>query len=265
MRKALIITNERAEYQKSWGLAFGEGLKRHGWAVEVAPEAGKRCDLLVMWSARRVDRTERQKARGGEVCVLERGYLDNRFGWTSVSFGGGLNGRAVFRGPFEDGSRWEKNFAHLMKPWRATKGDYALILQQITGDIAVENVNLPRFYQKASSAFSPYMNVRVRAHPNVNPRRHTPQQMAEARRKLGSDLAFASLAVTWNSNSGVDAVLAGIPTIAMDQGSMAWGVTGHELKPPPKPDRTAWARALAWKQWRREEMLSGDCWAAVGY
>jgi hypothetical protein len=45
---------------------------------------------------------------------------------------------------------------------------------------------------------------------------------------------------------------------------MAWDVTGHELEMPPTPDRTAWAHALAWKQWSREEMESGFCQEAIG-
>ena len=45
-----------------------------------------------------------------------RGVDPHRFKWTSVSFGGALNGRAEFRGPFHDGSRWERHHAHLMQP-----------------------------------------------------------------------------------------------------------------------------------------------------
>jgi hypothetical protein len=261
MKRAIVIANERAEHQKSFGGAFAKGLERHGWTVSVRNEAAK-CDLLVIWGARRSDRICQQIGAGGEICVLERGYVGDRFAWTSVSFGGGLNGRGVFRGPMTDPSRWETHFAHLMQPWRTSSHGYALIMEQVPGDVAVRNVDLPRFYADARAAFEPKMPVRVRPHPNVNPR-HGAVAIAGARASLAQDLAGARVAVTWNSNSGVDAVLAGVPAIAMDRGSMAWDVTGHTLAMPPTPDRTAWAHALAWKQWARDEMESGFCWEHV--
>lgn len=260
-RKFYILANERADHQTSFGGAFAQGLMRHGWSGVVGMRP-VRCDLLVSWGVRRVDLINPQKASGGDVCILERGYVGDRFVWTSVSFGGGLNGRGIFRGQFHDGSRWEKHFAHLMRPWRMAADGYALIMEQVAGDAAVVNVDLPTFYADARHAFQSTMPVKMRPHPNVNPR-HGEAMIAEARVSLERDLAGAAIAVTWNSNSAVDAVLAGVPTIAMDKGSMAWDVTGHGLKRPPLPDRTAWSHALAWKQWTRDELASGYCWEHV--
>ena len=71
------------------------------------------------------------------------------------------------------------------------------------------------------------------------------------------------MVVTFNSNTGVEGVLAGVPTVTMDEGAMAYPVTGHKLVDIVTPDRMAWAYALAWKQWRMEEMFSGVCWDVV--
>ena len=43
-----------------------------------------------------------------------------------------------------------------------------------------------------------------------------------------TDWADCGLAITLNSSVGVDAVLAGVPTVTMDEGAMAWDVTSHE-------------------------------------
>jgi hypothetical protein len=87
----------------------------------------------------------------------------------------------------------------------------------------------------------------------------------DVQRSLEADLSGAAIVVTWNSNSGLDAVINGVPTVTMDKGAMAWDVTGHSLgEVPPTPDRTAWCHALAWKQWSKGEMVSGECWEAVG-
>lgn len=261
MKRAIILANERAEHQKSFGGAFAKGLERHGWTVAIAKEPAH-CDLLVMWSARRTDRIARQVSAAGEVCVLERGYVGDRFAWTSVSFGGGLNGRARFRGPFHDPSRWQRHFAGLMQPWRPAHDGYALIMEQVPGDKAIAGVDMQAFYANARTAFAPLMPVKIRQHPNANPRKGA-EYIAAAQASLAADLSGAALVVTWNSNSAVDAVLAGVPAIAMDQGSMAWDVTGHELTMPPRPDRSAWAHAIAWKQWTMQEMISGECWEHV--
>lgn len=261
--KAVIIGRNGAEHQKGWGWSFACGLKGRGWTVKLA-DAPERCDLLVMWGVRRMSQLRHLAgSMFDRVCILERGYVGDRFKWTSVSFGGGLNGRGEFHGPFEDGSRWETHFAHLMKPWRQKKDGHALILQQVAGDASIKGVDMGRFYGDAARAFEHSMPVRMRPHPNVSPKRGIAYADA-ARVSLAHDLAGARLAVTWNSNSAVDAVLAGVPCVAMDKGSMAWDVTGHKLEKPPTPDRTAWAHAIAWKQWRREEMESGYCQEMVG-
>jgi hypothetical protein len=249
------------EHHKGWGTAFADGLKRHGWTVHVETKP-RRCDMIVFWGARHA-KLYREQSGASEVCLLERGYLGDRFQWASVSFGGGLNGRGRFAGPFDDGSRWGRYFAHLMRPWRETPGRYALVMHQVPGDMATVNVNLGEFYRKARAAFSPLMEVRERRHPRLTPK-HGAEVIQQSAQSLAADLEGAAVVVTWNSNGGVDAVLAGVPTVAMDEGSMAWAVTGHALEIPPMPDRTAWAKAMAWKQWRVEEMASGACWEAVG-
>ena len=260
MKRAHIIANETAEHQASWGGAFAAGLKRHGWSV-TASRHHQPADLVVQWGVRRQDRIEATKACGGEVVILERGYVGDRFAWTSVSFGGGLNGRGEFRGPHHDGSRWDRHFAHMMQPWRARNDGPILIMGQVDGDAAVANVDIHAFYREVEKAyFAAGFSTRFRPHPQMCKRvpRMTSCPLAE-------DLAEARAVVSWNSNSAVDAVLAGVPTVALDKGSMAWDVTGHQLSAlPPTPDRTAWAHRLAWCQWQREEMESGACWDAVG-
>lgn len=238
--------------------AFARGLCRHGWRATERVQ----CDLLVLWGTRRQHEIIAQKQRGGEVLILERAYLGDRYAWTSVSFGGGLNGRGIFKGPLNDPRRWNKHFSHLMKPWQPKEDGYALILQQVPGDMSVRGVQLDRFYAQAADAFRRTMPVKVRPHPRTTPLKDTKAHEAGLR-SLQTDLAGARLAVTWNSNAGVEAVLAGIPTIAMDVGSMAWEVTTHKLKIPSMPDRQAWAHSLANMQWLISEFEDGSCWSFI--
>lgn len=258
MPNAVIRTNERLTHQIYWGREFGNGLKHHGWQVDLADRTKTnqipKCDLLVLWGIRDQEAIKLQKSRGDEICILERGYIGDRFAWTSVSFGGGLNGRGIYRGPLQDSTRWQKHFNHLLKEWNDRPNGYALIMGQVPGDTAVKNVDLTAFYRIASNTLiAKGMETRFREHPRFH----------NKPRPLENDLAGARCVVTWNSNSGVDSVLAGIPVVTMDIGAMAWDVSGHELAMPPKPDRTAWAHAIAWKQWTKDEMASGYCWDMI--
>jgi hypothetical protein len=143
-----------------------------------------------------------------------------------------------------------------MQPWRSKPDGYALICGQVAGDMSVKGVDLSVWYRAAEERYrTAGFKTRFRPHPNEKRGAGVP---------LSSDLAGASVAVTWNSNSAVEAVLHGVPTVTMDAGSMAYSVTGHEMgAPPPTPDRTAWARRLAWCQYTREELATGFCWDAI--
>jgi hypothetical protein len=69
-----------------------------------------------------------------------------------------------------------------------------------------------------------------------------------------------ALAITLNSSVAVDAVLAGVPTVTMDEGAMAWDVTGHTDE-ALKPARLPWLQWLAWTQWSHDEIAEGKPWA----
>lgn len=258
----ILVRSTQNEWAGSWGEAFSRGIAKHGWGASARTDYAK-ADLVMMWGVARRDLIDRALKDGCEVCILERSYLPDRFKYASVSFGGGLNGRGVFRGPFHDGSRFAELFSHLLQPWQPKPDGYALIMEQVPGDNSVKNVDLPAFYARAAGAFQTLgIPVRARKHPNCSPKRGQ-DYIDAAYRSLADDLSGARCTVTWNSNAGVDAVLAGIPAIAMDEGSMCFEVAGHDLREPPMTDRTAWAHAMAWKQFTKEEIASGYCWDNV--
>ncbi|MDQ0393124.1 hypothetical protein [Labrys monachus] len=262
-RTAIIIAGDRAyRRQDGWGAAFAAGLRRHGWTAVLSRHPAP-ADMLVLWGVRRQGAIALQR-RHGEVCILERGYVGDRFAWTSVSFGGGLNGRATFRGPLDDSSRWQTHFAPLMRPWRRRDG-YALIMGQVLTDMSLRGLKPLTMWNDAARALKAGgFDVRFRPHPLSNGAGLPGIGTLPASLSLAEALAGAALVVTINSNAGVDAAVAGVPTVTLDGGAMAWPVAGHRPETPPTPDRAAWATALAWKQWRMEEIASGHAWALVG-
>lgn len=264
MKKAIVLAQSATRSDHGLRESFCEGLQRRGWQTQMSFTADP-CDLLVCWGVRRQADIARQKTVGGEVCILERGYLGDRFAWTSVSFGGGLNGRGEFRGPYGDASRFERHFSHLLRAWRTDPSGYALLIGQVPGDMSIRGVDIGRWYHETHDALVVAgWRVLFRPHPLAGRYRQQFAGLSTVEGSLSEALAGAALCVTFNSNTGVEAVLAGVPTLAMDRGSMAWDMAGHAVGQVVTPDRADWARRLAWRQWSLDEIRSGECAERVG-
>lgn len=203
---------------------------------------------------------------GAHVLVMERGYVGDRFAWTSIGWNG-LNGRATFpTAPEDGGARFHKHHGHLLKPWR-TDGDYVLLIGQVPGDASLRGRDLRPWYahmaRRAREAYG--MPVMFRPHPQAYKRGgvFTVPGASMQHGSLQEGLTRAAVVVSYNSNATVDAVLAGVPTIATDEGSMAYEMCAHDIgQPLMRPDRERWAHQLAWKQWTLLEISSG---AALQY
>ncbi len=203
---------------------------------------------------------------GHEVLVMERAYLGDRFAWTSLGWNG-LNGRARFA-PRDDPERFDQHFRHLLKPWKAEgEGAYVLLIGQVPGDASLGGMDLTTWYRNsAEQAKAAYgLPVVFRPHPQA-----VKMQIAKAVRgtktnagTLADAMAGAAVVLTFNSNTAVESVLAGVPTVAADMGSMAYAMCGHKIGERVTPDREQWAARLAWCQWTMDEIKSGDAWSGI--
>lgn len=245
-----VIANPTAKHQVAHQTALAQGLNAHGIDVMLSTR-GANTECVACWGWHK---GKKLHAAGHQVLVMERGYLGDRFAWTSLAWNG-LNGRGQFPAENADPARFHEHFQ--MQPWKQG-GDYVLILGQVPRDASLQGRNLMPWYETAARRCSEIHKLPVLFRPHPLARG---QQVVKgaglSSGTLDEALAEAALAVTYNSNSGVDAVIAGVPTIAADPGSMAWSVTGRKIHEIVRPDRERWASALAWKQWRLEEIISG--------
>jgi hypothetical protein len=255
--------------------ALINGLKRHGIQSHVAlhniPDG--KSDLACVWGWRQQFVIQTMRKRGAHVLVLERGFLQDRFCYTSLGFDG-LNNRAVFSKPADNGERFDAYWGHLLRPWRNPRADgFTLLAGQVPRDAALDGVDYPAWLaDTAARLLAMGHRVRWRPHPNtwVGVRRSPPPLLppgldVEHSRnpRLADDLRDARLVVALNSTALVDAALAGVPVVAGDIGAMAWPVAAHGLDAVPlaiRPDRGAWCNRLAWCQWSIEEIEAGDAW-----
>jgi hypothetical protein len=176
-----------------------------------------------------------------------------------------LNGRAEFPEYPDDGGARFRRFHGRLRPWNP-EGEYVLLIGQVQGDAALQGRSLSAWYaQTAKEAEAVYgLPVRFRRHPMESRRgirRNVPGATLDERPLLEA-LEGAAVVVTWNSNTGVESMVAGKPTVAIDEGAMAWPVAAHALGEAANPDRSAWAHRLAWRQWSLDEIRNGD--ALVG-
>lgn len=246
----------RAPHQVTHRAAVEEGLRRHGVLTEYP-------GVVICWGWR-TGALHRQ--RGRNVLVLERGYIGDRFHWTSIGWNG-LNGRATFPEYVPDGGARFRRMGVPLRPWRPT-GEYVLLVGQVHGDAALRGQNLAGWYAAtAKAAAAAYgLPVRFRPHPLEARRLGVVRTVSGTQQDVGlldDALEHAAVVVTWNSNTGVDALLAGKPVVAAGDGAMAAPLAARELGGRCDPDREAWAHALAWKQWSLDEIRSGEALEGV--
>lgn len=270
VKRLIAFANPDASHHAVAAAGIVAGARRHGVSAEVRRWPGVRppaADAYAVWGWRKGAALART---GRPVLVMERGYVGDRMAWTSLGWNG-LNGRADFRNEGKDGARFERHFAPLLAPaWKAQKRGLAVIMGQVEGDAALLGCDFPRFVREAAATLAGKgWAVRFRHHPQAVARRQyvtLPQGVRPIGGTMEETLALADLAVTWNSNSGVDAALAGVPTVAGDAGSMAWPVrlASVDALPPDEAVRRDWANRLAWCQWSAAELEGGDAWDHIG-
>jgi hypothetical protein len=263
--KLCIVVARHAAHQVATAKALAAGMAVHGDKAEIFNAdidfmARKDFDAVCVWGWRR---GKVFRDLGFDVLVMERAYLDDRFTWLSLGWNG-LNGRAQWP-ENTSAERWERHFAHLLKPWRQPSGkaDYALLLGQVPTDTACRGIQMQTWLSTIAQRLR-MMGRQVMFRPHPQAPISVPGASVSPGRTLAEDLAAAAFAVTFNSNSGVDAVLAGVPTVAHDLGSMAWDVTSHAVDERlVMPERLHWAHRMAWRQWLPQEIAAGAAWPHV--
>jgi len=251
----------------SWARVFEDaleaGIKRHGVIPEIRKRHDKRpADLGIIWAHKETELFEMQRAHRADYMVMERGFIGDRHKMTSLGYNG-LNGRAEFHAHDMPGDRWHKHFGDSwLKLWK-TSGEYILIMGQVPGDASVQHVNINQWASnmaKLCKLLYPNVPVRFRPHPK-RPVNKIAEISSISDTSLEEDLTNAVLVVTYSSNSGVNALLAGVPVVATDPGSMVYNMAAHNVTEPIiRPDRTQWAYNMAYCQWTEEEIANGDAW-----
>lgn len=263
--KVVVYLNDNSQpWALKWANAFIDGARLHGVDIE-RREIHKlvTCDIAVIWGVGKQHIIDRQKEDGNDYLVMERGYIGNRQQWMSLGFND-LNGHADFRNKNSGAERWN-SCGWEMADWKRD-GKYILVAGQVPGDNSVKHLNIREVIQASidylnKASFRP---VLYRPHPLAKETWRPRDCKVSEDRTLKQDLENAFCCVTINSNTGVDATMAGVPVVTLDRGAMAWDIAGHDVKDaliPKRPDRTQWAWNMAYTQWNEDEVRRGEAWA----
>ncbi len=227
------------------------------------------CDVAVIFGgaknsfSKTLPKAEIMKRHSGSrLIMIESAFIDRKRYW-QVGYGGS-SGHADFRNKNSPGDRWDAMDVPY-KSWRYQPEGYIVVCGQVPWDTQVQDTDHALWCRKTMAFFSE-RRVWFRPHPRTRTD-HRAKYLIHW--SLYSPINFeeccaqAKCFVTWNSTVAVDALLQGVPVIALDSGSIAWDMAGHSLKDVNDlvyPDRTQWLHDLAYAQWTLEEMRSGLVW-----
>ena len=213
----------------------------------------------VSWPRANVIFQQRRQCK--PVIIIEKGFV-KRDQYYMVGFNG-LNHNAAFFNEGSPSDRWEALGVEL-KPWRYD-GEHILVCGQVPSDASVQDIDIIHWSAEITSFLRKHTDKKVVYRPHPLARNRTPHMMGveNSNRDLATDLSRACAVVTYNSNTAVEAVIEGIPSFAMDKGSMAWEVACHDINrindyaAPMEVIRTQWAYNLAYTQWNEAEFMEG--------
>jgi hypothetical protein len=197
----------------------------------------------------------RHRSDGADMVVLETGYLKRGDGPDNYYAAGinGLNGRADFKNANSPPDRFEA-LGIEVKPYRED-GSHIVVCGQVPWDASVDHLDYPEWVRSTLEKLRGLTERRIsyKEHPCIAPGL-----------PLSDFLKDAWACVTLNSNSAVEAAIAGIPVFVSDKGSMAWGIANlslADIENPSFQDRTQWLNNVAYAQWTPAEMSKGLTWA----
>lgn len=212
------------------------------------------------WPRGKVFRQQRDKNL--DVIVLETGYINRGDGEAHHYAAGfnGLNGRADFRSKNMGPERWESLGVQL-KPY--SRGENVILCGQVPHDASVDHTDHKAWIVETAQKLKVMTSRKVIFRPHPLFPLPALAGCEHSTRTLAEDLKNAHCVVTFNSNSGVEALVDGKAVFAFDEGSMVHGLADKnlaDLEDPDYPNRQQWARDLAYCQWTLDEMREGLAW-----
>ena len=177
-------------------------------------------------------------------------------------------------------NRWQTMAESLglpaMRPYRK-EGRHIVVIGQVPGDASLRGTDIHEWVLASCKALRGMTErpILVRPHPLDHGFHSAGMPERLARMGAGIDdisvpfaasLGEAWSVVTYSSGAAIDALLNGVPAIAVSPASFAWEVTDHSLERAIDPtlyEREAWLNRIAASQWCEAEIANGAVWGPL--
>jgi hypothetical protein len=276
--------------------------KKLGINLDLSYDADfKSCDIGVQFGAAKARENEHHVVRQNlakaaenivyvETPLLGRKIVDkNRHNYFRIGVNGFVNSKGQFVAENKklDPARLDKIKEDLgieFPGWKNYQNKPILIMLQLPGDASLRGQNHAEWLADTVAKIRSItqQKIIIRTHPSMSDKarreffadlgdmcmsNYSNVVWSDGRTKtLQSDLERAGVAVSYSSGSAVDAVLAGVPCITVDQGSMAYPISEHRLENIRDPyiasnkEVAEWLLKLSYSQWTTEEIVNGTAW-----
>lgn len=239
---------------------FRDGFKKLGYdTINTKPVMA---DTLVVWNRYReggelADRFEREGGpTGRNIIVAENAYINPDYAgrkYTALSRTG-HNGSGWT--PYEGPERW-KRMEMDVHSWRKG-GDWILVCGQ--RGLGAPGMAMP-------PSFIDQMRLMLPELTGCHIEMRDPPALHQNQRPLEELWPLLRAVVVWTSNMATVALLNGVPAYYMGPHHIMKGAAVHgvdSILKPSYPDREPAFKRLAWAQWTREEIQSGEALEMLG-
>jgi len=203
-----------------------------------------------------------ERHEGRSLIVVESAFT-LRGQYYAIGFGG-IHGGADFRNEDSPNDRWQQMRVRTKRWQRRPKGAPVIVCGQLPRDTNVQETDHIGWVNDTVDYYLERdIPVRFRPHPRIHdPRVYGIPEALWDQQKLGKTLKEARCVVTWNSTTGVDALIAGVPVIACGYGSVSRPMASDRLDPDflRFPSRRQFFANLGYAQWTLDEMREGLPW-----
>jgi hypothetical protein len=219
-----------------------------------------------------------------ETPLLQRQTARENTAWR-VGINGYLNRDAEWPLLSKDvASKKLKDLGIKWAGWHVNDDGHILLALQLPGDASLRGADINEWALRSVQEIRRHTDrpITIRNHPLASDRAFVEHRelAAEIMYKAipnvkfsdgavvpwSTDLDGAWCTVTYTSGLAIDSVLAGIPTVACDEGNFAWGVSSNMLEEINAPrlasyqEINTWLHYLVGCQWSLDEMRQGVAW-----
>tara|TARA_R110002153_G_scaffold85164_2_gene212884 strand:- start:255 stop:1163 length:909 start_codon:yes stop_codon:yes gene_type:complete len=220
-----------------------------------------------------------------ETPLIGRGPVSNilQDDWYRIGVNGFLadTGRFYRQNQSYPSDRWEKISKNLnvkLQPWKK-EGTFIVIALQLPGDASLRGINVTKWAADSAEELRTYTDRPIVVRTPQLDRQFDKENIVRITRIEGAalqqgtkdnlletlDAAYAT--VTYSSGFGIDSVIRGTPTIAMDPGNFAYSLGNNKLSQIEdlvrSNDRQQWLNNLSYAQWSRKEIKDGRAWQHI--